>query len=87
MGVECGRLRAYVEDREASLREVKDACGVSRDAAKGLFLAICFGGGTTAWAREHAVEAASVPESVAHLQVGVVYPPRAIMHPHAPYGS
>ena len=68
MGIECVELKAYVEGREAALREVTETCGVSREAAKGLFLAICFGGGIAAWAREHDVDPGAVPKSVAALQ-------------------
>jgi transposase len=54
--VEAPALREYVTRREARLREVQEACEVGRDAAKELFLRVCFGGSCEEWARVVAAE-------------------------------
>jgi DNA primase catalytic subunit len=51
----CTVLRAYVCEREATLGEVVAHYGVSKEAAKVLFLRMIFGGGFAGWIRENRV--------------------------------
>ncbi len=48
-------LRQYVNEREECLQSVMSSCGVSRNAAKELFLRLLYGGKSAAWARDNDV--------------------------------
>jgi hypothetical protein len=48
-GVPCPLLGKYVSTRDECLREVMDACGVTRDEAKNLFLRLVYFGGVRGW--------------------------------------
>ena len=52
-GIASPLLSRYVANRDASLSEVVEACGVNRDAAKSLFVRLLFFGGVRAWQEEH----------------------------------
>ena len=47
--IACPLLTKYVTERDACLREVSDACGVTRDEAKQLFLRLTYFGGLRGW--------------------------------------
>eukprot|EP00798_Chlamydomonas_sp_ICE-L_P025142 gene25142-biopygen19610 len=49
-------LDRYVNDREASLTEVMDACGVTREYAKNLFIRLLFWGSVDAWTTDCGLE-------------------------------
>eukprot|EP00798_Chlamydomonas_sp_ICE-L_P032864 gene32864-biopygen12042 len=49
-------LDRYVNDREASLTEVMDACGVTREDAKNLFIRLLFWGSVDAWTTDCGLE-------------------------------
>eukprot|EP00798_Chlamydomonas_sp_ICE-L_P002677 gene2677-biopygen8697 len=49
-------LDRYVTDREASLTEVMDACGVTREDAKNLFIRLIFLGSVDAWTTDCGLE-------------------------------
>ncbi len=59
-------LARYVAERKEILAEVQTACGVSRGAAKELFLRLMFGGSVDTWQREHGAQGA-VPEFVSRF--------------------
>ena len=47
--IPCPLLTRYISGRDACLTEVSDACGVSRDDAKNLFIRLVFLGGVGSW--------------------------------------
>eukprot|EP00798_Chlamydomonas_sp_ICE-L_P004489 gene4489-biopygen22200 len=49
-------LDRYVTDREAALNEVMDACGVTREDAKNLFIRLIFLGSVDAWTTDCGLE-------------------------------
>eukprot|EP00798_Chlamydomonas_sp_ICE-L_P032349 gene32349-biopygen13830 len=49
-------LDRYVTDRESSLTEVMDACGVTREDAKNLFIRLIFLGSVDAWTTDCGLE-------------------------------
>jgi len=60
-------LIRYVRERDAILREVQDALGVSRADAKSLFLVICYHGSVPKWCSERGVNADALPAFIAEF--------------------
>lgn len=54
-GIQCStsHLSRYLEERELMLKAVMDAYGVSRAAAKELFIRLLYGGSILAWRKDH----------------------------------
>ena len=65
MDIPCPLLKRYVHDRAACIAEVMDACGVTRDTSKTLFIRLVFGGGVKGWLADHPdVKPDSIPSWV-----------------------
>jgi hypothetical protein len=61
LDIPCPLLSRYVADREGCLEDVQKACGVSRDAAKKLFLRLVYLGSPQKWAEEQGCEVYNIP--------------------------
>ncbi len=67
--IPCPLLDRYNADRERCVKEVMDACGVSRDDAKTLFIRLLFLGSVQGWLKDLPnVRPTSVPEWVIELR-------------------
>ena len=51
--IACPLLSRYISSREQSVQQVMDACQVTRDEAKSLFIRLMYFGGITGWLTEY----------------------------------